>query len=38
MRGDKPVAARVQPPARTVSGSGNFLSGKPVPPIAAKER
>jgi hypothetical protein len=36
MRGAQPVVARIQPPARTVLGSGNFLSDKSSAPIAAK--
>jgi hypothetical protein len=36
LRGGKPTAARVQPPARTVSGSGNFLDRGSAAPIAAK--
>ncbi|HVE68996.1 MAG TPA: hypothetical protein VNB64_10490, partial [Solirubrobacteraceae bacterium] len=38
MRGETPVAARVQPPARTVAGTGNFLADDPAAPIAAKDR
>jgi transglycosylase-like protein with SLT domain len=38
MRGDKPFAARVQPPARMVAGTVDVLDEKPAPPIAAKDK
>ena len=38
LRGDRPAAARFQPPARMVSGTANILKDKTAPPIAAKER